>query len=238
MKIRVRLVTVKIKNIFNAIKQRFSSFRNHRKVAGKIKYFCIGRNKTGTTSLKKAFEDLGFIVGDQVTAEKLYDKYYVEKKVQALIKYCESAQVFQDVPFSCPDTFKYLDKAYPGSKFILTIRNDAEQWYQSLTRFHAKRFGFNGRVPTVEDLKEAIYIRKGFIYDIIKQHGTLDSDPYNKKIMTAHYDKYNNDVIAYFKDRPDDLLIINVAEGKAYKQFVKFLDITSPYNGFPWKNKT
>ncbi|MGR9087962.1 MAG: hypothetical protein ACU841_12930, partial [Gammaproteobacteria bacterium] len=32
---------------------------NKYRVRNKTKYFCIGRNKTGTTSLKKAFEDLG-----------------------------------------------------------------------------------------------------------------------------------------------------------------------------------
>jgi len=120
----------------------------------------------------------------------------------------------------------------------LTVRDDAEQWYQSLTCFHAKMFGFNGRVPTIEDLKKSMYIRKGFMYNTVKLHSTLDSDPYNKEIMTAHYDKYNSEVIEYFKERPDDLLIINVAEDEAYKQFIKFLGITSPYDGFPWENKT
>ena len=205
---------------------------------GKVKYFCIGRNKTGTTSLKHAFADLGFDVGEQRKAEKLTAKYYLEGNFKPIIDYCKSAQVFQDAPFSYPNTFKLLDEAYPNSKFILTVRDDAEQWYRSLTRFHAKKFGRDGRIPTVEDLKAAKYVWPGFIYNSVKIHGATDDDPYNKKILTAHYDKHNSDVIEYFKNRPDDLLVINISQSGEYQKFVEFLGIDSPYEDFPWENRT
>jgi hypothetical protein len=35
--------------------------------SSEVKIFCIGLFKTGTTSLKKAFQDLGYTVGDQRT---------------------------------------------------------------------------------------------------------------------------------------------------------------------------
>ncbi len=50
-----------------------------------------------------------------------------------------------------------LDQKFPGSKFILTIRNSPEQWYESLTRFHAVLFGHD-RIPTSDDLKAATYV--------------------------------------------------------------------------------
>jgi hypothetical protein len=220
--------------IFNCYKNIAKRYR----AKGKVKYFCIGRNKTGTTSLKKAFEDLGFPVGNQRKAELIYDDHYFNNNFSPIIEYCKSAQVFQDVPFSVPDTFKYLDKAYPGSKFILTIRDDAEQWYHSITRFHAKKFGKGGRTPTVEDLKSATYLRKGAMYNTVKIHGTPDYDPYNKDIMLAHYNNYNESVINYFKGREDDLLVINLSEPDSYKKFVAFLGVSSPYKNFPWENKT
>lgn len=204
----------------------------------KTKYFCIGRNKTGTTSLKRAFEELGFKVGYQREAEKLYDRYYFDGNFKPIINYCKSAQVFQDVPFSCPETYKHLDQAYPGSKFILTIRDDAEQWYQSITRFHAKKFGKNGRVPTASDLREAFYIRKGMPYNTVRLHGTPDSDPYDKELMINHYENYNSDVMDYFRNRPDDLLVINVSDKNSYKKFVDFLGVNSKLKNFPWENKT
>lgn len=208
------------------------------KLKNEQKYFCIGRNKTGTTSLKFAFKRLGYSVGNQRIAEILCDKYYFEDKFEPIIKYCRTAEVFQDVPFSYPKTYRYLDDYYPNSKFILTIRDSPEQWYNSLVKFHSKKFGKNGNVPTVEDLKNAVYIRKGFLYNTVKVHGTPDEDPYNKEIMMNHYKEYNESVINYFKDRLKDLLVINLGEKDSYQKFEDFLNIDSQYNDFPWVNKT
>lgn len=227
-----------IEKVTTFIRRKATERNNQRKAEGKVKYFCIGRNKTGTTSLKRAFEDLGYPLGNQRKAELLTGNYYFKSNFQPIINYCKTAQVFQDVPFSYPETYKHLDAAYPGSKFILTVRDDAEQWYRSITRFHAKMFGKNGRVPTVEDLKSADYVYPGFMYNVVKVHGTPDNDPYNKDIMVAHYERYNRDVINYFKNRPDDLLIVNISEKGSYKKFVEFLGVDSPYDDFPWENKT
>lgn len=217
---------------------KVTNLQNRRKVAGKVKYFCIGRNKTGTTSLKVAFECLGYPVGNQRIAEIITSKHYFDGNFRPIVNYCKTAQVFQDVPFSYPETYKHLDKAYPGSKFVLTVRDDAEQWYRSITRFHAKMFGKDGSVPTVEDLRAARYVRPGFMYNIVRVHGTTDEDPYEKEAMINHYVRYNQDVMEYFKDRPDFLLVINVAEKGAYQKFVDFLGVDSSYDDFPWKNKT
>src|SRR5690606_32146124 len=110
------------------------------KALGKQKIFCIGRNKTGTTSLAAEFKELGYPVGHQRTAEKLID-YYIANDFQPIIDYCRSAQVFQDAPFSWPETYKYLDEAYPNSLFILSVRDNAEQCYNYLTKFHSKLYG-------------------------------------------------------------------------------------------------
>lgn len=228
----------KIRRLLMFIPSNIVKWINMFRCRGKTKYFCIGRNKTGTSSLKKAFEDLGFITGNQREAEILYDKYYFNNEFDPVIDYCKTAQVFQDAPFSCPDTFKYLDKAYPGSKFILTVRDDAEQWYQSLIKFHIKLFGEGERIPTSEDLKNAEYVRKGFMYNMLKLYNTSDSDPYNKDILIAHYEKHNQEILNYFKDRPDDLLVLNVSKADDYKRFVKFIGVESPFSQFPWENKT
>lgn len=226
-----KLIPEKIKV---AIVNQFNFYR----AKNKHKIFCIGRNKTGTTSLKKAFIQLGFPVGNQRDAERLHHTYYFDGKFDEIVDYCQYGQVFQDVPFSCPETYKVLDKAYPGSKFILTVRDSAEQWYSSITRFHGKKWGKGGRVPTAEDLKNATYIFKGAPYNVVRLHGTTDDDPYNREILIAHYNRYNAEVIEYFKDRPNDLLVINIADKGAYQKFIDFLGVNSPYSDFPWKNKT
>jgi hypothetical protein len=227
-----------LKRLVLPVKLYAAGILNRIRIRGKTKYFCIGRNKTGTTSLKKAFEDLGYVVGNQRAAELLYDKYYFEDNFDPIIKYCETAQVFQDVPFSCFNTLAHLDKAYPGSKFILTIRDSTDQWYNSITKFHAKKFGKGGRIPTAEDLKKATYVRPGFMQNTMMLHETPESDPYNKEIMFAHYERHNADVLEYFKNRPDDLLVINLSDKDAYQKFVDFIGIDTAFDSFPWENKT
>lgn len=230
----MRRINYLLSRLVSPIRAKIDRYR----AAGKTKYFCIGRNKTGTTSLKKAFKDLEFPVGDQRTAELLSARYYFNGNFEPIIKYCESAQVFQDIPFSWAETLKYLDHAYPGSKFILTIRNDAAQWYDSIRKFHAKKFG-HGQIPTADDLRLEKYVDIGFMYKAIKLHGTPDDDLYNKEIMEANYLAHNQAVINYFKDRPDDLLVINLAEKGAYQRFCGFLCIDNKgKKEFPWENKT
>ncbi len=201
------------------------------------KVFCIGRNKTGTTSIETTFKKLGFIVGDQRRAGLLLNNY-IANDFAPIIEYCKRAQVFQDAPFSYPETYIHLDKAYPGSKFILTIRNDAEQWFNSVTRFHSKLFG-NGNIPSAEQLKNAMYVYKGWIWQSIQVlYKTPENDPYNKQMLMDHYNKHNEDVMEYFKDRHYDLIVINLAEKGSYSKLMSFLNIESSDIDFPWENKT
>lgn len=131
-----------------------------KKAYGKPKIFGIGNNKTGTTSLKIAVEDLGYSVGNQRVAENLH-REWAQRNFKPIINYCKTAVFFQDFPFSKPFTYIALDQAFPKSKFILTIRDSPEQWYNSITKFHAKLWGKDGRVPTKDDLENANYIFKG-----------------------------------------------------------------------------
>ncbi|MFW6273111.1 MAG: sulfotransferase, partial [bacterium] len=148
-----------LKNSYKELKIPYQKFR----VYDKPKIFCIGLNKTGTTSLKMEMLELGFVTGDQRKAELLVEDW-AKRDFSRLVKYCQTAQFFQDVPFSYPFTFIPMDQALPRSKFILTIRRSAEEWYHSLIQFHGKLWG-NGNVPpTAEDLKNATYLYKGRPY--------------------------------------------------------------------------
>lgn len=220
------------------VKRSLISSFGYVKSFGKPKIFGIGLNKTGTTSLKMAMHELGYVVGHQRTAEKLSTDW-AKRDFRQIVSYCKTGQFFQDVPFSKPFTYVIMDHEFPGSKFILTVRDNPEQWYNSLTCFHAKLWGKNGRIPTKEDLQEAVYINKGrpwlsnrFTYN------TPETDPYNKEIMIMYYKTYIDQVKEYFKQRPADLLVLNVADENAYSKLCKFLDVKPIQDTFPWKNKT
>ena len=201
------------------------------------KIFCIGFNKTGTTSVKKSFQDHGFKVGNQAKAELLLPNY-IRQDYNAIISYCMYYKAFQDIPFSYRHTYKNLDKAFPGSKFILTVRDNEDQWYNSLTRFHQNILNTKS-IPTARDLKEADYRYKGFFYDsIVTKYGTSDSDPYNYNILTDYYSKHIEEVRDYFKDREQDLIIINLSDRGSYKRMCDFLNVSPLYDEFPWQNRT
>ncbi|MGA0900825.1 MAG: sulfotransferase [Luteolibacter sp.] len=208
------------------------------KIAGKPKIFCVGCNKTGTTSLKAALEELGFITGDQREAELMLEDW-AKRDFSKITSYCHSAQAFQDVPFSLPETYKVMDQAFPGSRFILTIRDSSEQWYSSIVRFHGKIWG-NGRTPpTREDLQEATYIYKGRPWQSNRLiFNTPEDDPYHRETLLEFYEDHNRSVEQYFSEREDDLLVINTAKGEDYGRLCRFLDVSPMRDAFPWENKT
>jgi hypothetical protein len=200
------------------------------------KVFCIGRNKTGTTSLQKALKDLGYKVGDQATAELLIH-HYAKRKFRPIIEYCRTAEAFQDIPFSLPYTYQILDYAFPKAKFILSVRDNEDEWYQSLIRFHRKRLRLE-RGPTKEDLLNDPYRYKGFLWEANRIiYATPEDDPLNAEILKAHYLKHNADVIHYFQFR-DDLLVINLKEADAYAKFCDFLEVKPVYETFPVLNRS
>ena len=206
--------------------------------ASRQKIFCIGMNKTGTTSLETAFTDLGYKLGNQNKAEWLL-QYYKAGNFEPVINFCKTARVFQDFPFSYPGTYLHLDKAFPKSKFILSVRSNPLQWYNSFLRFYATVFG-NGKLPGYNELLNTTYVHQGWMLQAIQAlFKTPDDDIYNAKILMQRYTDYNNEVINYFSGREDDLLVINLAKKDAYKKFCSFLHINnSPFSEFPWSNKT
>jgi hypothetical protein len=99
------------------------------------KIFCIGLNKTGTTSLHDAFKILGLKSahykddkGNNI--KDVIQNNYLEGN--NILKELEEYDVFSGwdkAPHSI-DIFKEFDKQYPNSKFILNTR-DINSWLDS-----------------------------------------------------------------------------------------------------------
>tara|TARA_R100000306_G_C4379973_1_gene143745 strand:+ start:5114 stop:5815 length:702 start_codon:yes stop_codon:yes gene_type:complete len=204
----------------------------------KQKIFCVGFNKTGTTSLGRAMSDLGYSVGDQKIAENLHAGY-LQRNFRKIIRHSMTADFFQDIPYSCPFTFVALDLNFKDAKFILTVRDSSEQWYNSITKFHTLKWGKNGNLPTKEDLKEADYVFKGYPWIMNRiMFQSPEESPYNRKVLIAAYERHIENVKEYFKDRPESLLILNVAEDGAYQKLARFLNTKTDKVDFPWLKKT
>ncbi|MEE4237997.1 MAG: sulfotransferase [Anderseniella sp.] len=201
------------------------------------KVFCIGRNKTGTTSLAKALKMLGYRVGRQDKAEPLMDDW-ARRDFRRIVQYCRWADAFQDVPFSLDYTYQVLDYAFPGSKFILSVRDSPDQWFASLARSQTKIVG-KGRLPTAEDLRQLAYCEPGWLW---KQHqfvyGVDESTLYDPEIYKHHYQNHNQGVLDYFKYRPADLLVLNVSNPDAIQQLCDFLGHRRMTIAMPHENRS
>ena len=174
------------------------------------KVFCIGRNKTGTTSLKHVLESHQYTIGDQSKAELLIQAY-AKRNFKRIARYCNSAQAFQDIPFSLPHLYVYLDNHFPKSKFILSVRSSPEEWYNSLVNFHVDKFDSNKSLPTKTDI-------------------------YNKKHLMKSYRIHNQQVKDYFRHK-NNLLVLNLSQENSYRRLCKFLGLEQIFQTMPQLNK-
>lgn len=200
------------------------------------KVFCLGRNKTGTTSLELALRQFGYRLGDQAKAEMLIEDW-AQRDFRRIIQLCQKADAFQDIPFSLPFTYQAVDAAFPGSRFILSVRSSADEWYTSLTKHHARLAGTTD-VPTADALRTVAYRGAGWL--LRTQHlvyGVDDNTVYDREIYCNHYRRHNEQVLEYFRYRPQDLLVLNLADADAMPRLCNFLGM--PYNGesMPHENR-
>lgn len=171
--------------------------------AGKI--FCIGLQKTGTTSIEKALKALGYTVCGEVTGYRadLDDR---ERLKDAIAK-AKRFDAFNDFPWNI--YFRELDRRFPRSKFILTVR-EREAWLRSCRRQYA-RF----RRPALDAVFGA-------------------TDPVRDEARFVRgYERHVRQVRDYFARRPGDLLVMNLAEGGNWRKLCSFLGRAAPPDPFP-----
>ena len=162
------------------------------------KIFGVGLSRTGTLTLTNALSILGFKSCHFPDTLKKVDDF----------------QGLTDSPIAA--YFRKLDRDYPNSKFILTVRN-VPDWLDScaaLWESHSKDF-------------------TGFVDEIhLRLYGRLDFD---RDSFTRAYYHHVLDVISYFEGR-DDLLIIDICDGEGWKLLCPFLDKPIPSMDFPHVN--
>jgi hypothetical protein len=202
------------------------------------KIFVIGLNKTGTTTLAHTLHLHGLRVGDQSTAERLAPEY-LSGQWEPILAYCTTAQVFQDFPFSFPETYKQLDKAFPNAKFILSVRDSAAQWYASRKAHDerlAKRAGLT-HFESIEDLKQIDYVYPGWGYDLYSSLGwSLGNSDAVRAEWLERYEAWTQEVRTHFADRPGKLLEVNVGVRDDYRHLCTFLGLRPKLKAFPVRN--
>jgi len=179
--------------------------------SSKAKVFCIGFMKTGTTTMNRALAALGYRVSPD--SWKLLQPI-MKGDWKTVKQHIDRHDAFEDNPI--PHIFKQLDKEYPGSKFILTIR-DSQSWYKSV-KFH------------IDDLRTPMHewvFGKGKGIPALNESDSI-------RVYESHIDEVRN----YFSERPQDLLTYNVKEHNDWSTLCDFLEQQAPNIDYPHANKS
>jgi hypothetical protein len=200
-----------------------------------MKIFCIGFNKTGTTSLRDFFHSEDFSSGDQQAFENNLNSYRF-KNYSTFIEMIKQdfwgSNIFQDIPFSLPEFYKELYKEFPNAYYILTIRDNDEEWYNSLINWNLELFGQTHKPY------DSFYIHRGWVISLLTDcYGTPKYDPYNKEILIQAYNKHNQEVKEFFKNKPN-FIELNLVQEKDTSRLSKFLGVKFKNQTFPHSNKT
>ena len=179
--------------------------------------FGIGMHKTGTTSLHAALKALGFESAHWKTA------HWAKQIWNEVTEYGKSWTVehnyaLSDLPIAI--LYEQLDRAYPGSKFILTLRNEGA-WLKSVENHWSHKYNpFRGQWdhdPFSHQVHKEIYGQKNF----------------DALIFLERFRRHNREVRDYFKERPGDLLVMDMSNGAGYSELCSFLDRPVPVEEYP-----
>jgi hypothetical protein len=166
-------------------------------LAASGKVFVIGLSKTGTSSLRQALKFLGYRVFKADMALPPGDDF--------------DAATHEYVAAN----FELLDRRYPGSKFIYTVRSK-DGWLDSVYRHwrtHEKRRIADRKMLTL-------------LYG-------LPNWGFDPEIFSAAYERHHARVMNYFLGRPRDLLVMNVCAGDGWGALSPFLGVPTPDAPFP-----
>src|SRR5262249_15976225 len=126
---------------------------------------------------------------------------------RSLLRSCDAAQ---DNPW--PILFREIDQWYPGTKFILTARQ-TDPWIRSTVNY------FGTETTPMREWSYGVGSPKG-----------------NEEIDIRGYERHNREGLEYFRDRPADLLIMDVTRGDGWDQLCSFLGRSIPSLPFPHAN--
>lgn len=171
------------------------------------KIFGIGFQKTGTKSLGAALGILGYRVCGPVGAKDLD----IAKNAPALIhSLVPRYDAFQDNPW--PLFYEDLDRHYPGSRFIFTVRSP-DTWIDSVVA----HFGDHD-TPM-----------RRYIYGVGHPEG-------NERVFLERYRRHNDEVRHYFRNRSEDMLTMDITRGDGWGPLCDFLGLSRPGVEFPKLN--
>jgi sulfotransferase family protein len=173
----------------------------------KDKVFCLSFQKSGTTTIKKCLERLGYkVAGPNFIHDKITDRVFFNKASQVIDKY----DAFQDNPW--PLYYRFLDTKFPDAKFILTER-DADAWLNSMMAH------FSGKWSP---LRQRIY--------------GVGDPAISPELFRQRYIRHNQNVKSYFSGRENKLLVLPLDDSFGWQPLCDFLHLPVPDGSVPHAN--
>jgi len=204
-----------IKVLTEQLTRDLSSLVSHPVRPFRTRVFGIGWSKTGTTSLTEALRILGLFSwhwAPWVIGYKHIRSQPSEFRIDlpAVAEYAAVA----DLPICA--LYRELDKAFPGSLFILTTR-PLETWLASATADIENCMRWLGHIDAVD--------RWAYGTEVV------DREAFQKRYL-----QHQERVLEYFSGR-SDFLTLDVAEGNAWERLCAFLELPVPDVAFPHLNR-
>lgn len=182
-------------------------------MANKHKVFCIGLNKTGTSSMHRALEHLGYRVSGP---DKDLLRNVRSGETTSTIRHTRKFDAFQDWPY--PLVFKELHREYGSSgRYILTYRESPERWFASVEN-HAR----------TSRLVRGQWLPYGYYRPFGRERQYIDI-----------YNTHNEEVRAYFLSGPGadaPFLEMCLDHGDGWQKLCTFLGHELPQIPFPHTN--
>jgi len=179
--------------------------------------FGIGMQKTATTSLDAALKILGFD-----SAHWIDGKWAVailrEMRERGRSETLERHYALCDLPIAI--LFRELDRAYPGSKFILTVRDEVDWLVSTRDHWSYEHNTFRrdwDRWPAANAIHRATYGQTHF----------------DAETMLSRYRRHNAEVREYFRNRPNQFLEMNMSKGAAWRELCPFVEREMPSASYP-----
>lgn len=178
------------------------------------KIFGIGLMKTGTVSCSEALKELDYSVAHFNELREIMEPTGGWLSGDFETDWLKDYDAAFDNPI--PAVYPQLDRRYPNSKFILTLR-DRDAWLESCRKYLAA-------VPAVYEYRKLV---RSAVYGVFE---------FDEERWIYLYRKHIDDVRKYFAGRVHALLEINICNGEGWEKLCPFLGEEMPKTAFPKQN--
>jgi hypothetical protein len=183
------------------------------------KIFCLGLSKTGTSSLTEALNLLGLRAIHYPQDERTFRELRAGRYRLPLLEEYDAVSDIPVAPF-----YAQFDAEYPGSKFILTVR-EREAWLRSCEQHWRLMEEWLPNFPEFARVHE---------FASACAYGSVG---FSRARFAFAYDAHLRNVAEYFRGRESDLLVLDVCAGEGWEKLCPFLGLEAPDAPFPRANE-